>query len=160
MIVVTDASAFSAWATGRNGMGIPVASSRVQACAGVPRAQCLPVMLDVAPTTTNCWRTRSTSACLGSVCAARPTTPLLDEFIAARRRSSRHGGQFRTCQQNASRLLHKWRDRHCTFNDDIQARRGGAGRIVSALRVRTARSASRTRLFLGAGEAPRDADLR
>jgi malate dehydrogenase (oxaloacetate-decarboxylating)(NADP+) len=158
VIVVTDGGRILGLGDlGANGMGIPIGKLALYvACAGIDPAMCLPVMLDVG---TDAATVRDDPFYLGvraTRLRAAAYDELIDEFVAATQEV--FPGvllQFEDFgNTEAFRLLARYRDKVCCFNDDVQGTGAmGLAAVQTAMRLTGARLADQRLLFFGAGEA-------
>jgi malate dehydrogenase (oxaloacetate-decarboxylating) len=142
---------------GAGGMGIPIGKlSLYTACAGIHPAETLPILLDVG---TNNQQRLDDPLYVGwrhERVRGEEYDAFVEEFVSAVTDRWPHvllqWEDF--AGSNASRLLGRYRDRLCTFNDDIQGTAAvAAGTLLAAINVTGVPITEQRIALLGAGSA-------
>jgi malate dehydrogenase (oxaloacetate-decarboxylating)(NADP+) len=142
---------------GAGGMGIPIGKLALYtACAGVPPQYCLPVVLDAGTNNSALLDDPLYQGLRQNRVRGAEYTDFVDEFVEAVQTL-----YPKCCIQwedfanlNAVPILARYRDRVCTYNDDIQGTAGVAlAGILAASRITGTKITEQRLLFLGGGSA-------
>ena len=157
-IVVTDGERILGLGDeGAGGMGIPIGKlSLYTGCGGLHPATTLPILLDVGTDNPDCLADPLYVGWRHERVRGQEYDDFVEAFVSAViKRWPRVLLQWEDfAKNNATRLLERYRDRLCTFNDDVQGTAAVAtGTLLSAINVTGVPLTEQRVAVLGAGSA-------
>lgn len=158
VIVVTDGERILGLGDqGAGGMGIPIGKlSLYTAIAGIAPYKTLPIILDVGTDNEELLNNQEYVGWQSHRVRGESYDNFVDKFVSAVKRKFPHILlQFEDfAQPNALKLLNRYRDELCTFNDDIQGTAAiSVGAILSAINASGLELADHRIVICGAGSA-------